>query len=238
MKPTILFQDQFLLILNKPSELHSVVSPKQDNPTLANWLVTHFPECAAAAPKPGDGGLVQRLDFETSGCILAAKTRTVWELLFRQLKDEQVKKEYCALIEGELTAAVEVNSYLGSPHRGAKKIKVYLRRPAKNQRALPAHTIFQPRCYQRRANATLVTVTAHRAHRHQIRAHAAHIAHPLLGDALYGSKKRLEGLFPDGTEIPAFLLHAARVAFLHPISGLPLAVEAPLPPLINAFLAG
>lgn len=182
---------------------------------------------------------MNRLDYETSGILIAAKTRACWQALHQQIMEGAIYKSYLALVEGEFPASITLENYLGAPNRRAQRIRVYERQPPGRERALPARTEFFRLRHLPALGASLVKAVAHTARRHQIRAHAGHLGHPLVGDALYGSPRSLRDLLPPSEptdEIPLFLLHAGEVRFEHPILRTPLTVTAPPPGLLARFL--
>lgn len=232
----VLWCDQHLFVLNKPPLLHSVLLPRQyANPpwpaSMATMLLTEDAACAGVSPHPGDGGLVQRLDFETSGVILGARSAMAWSRVHELLKSGQLEKSYLVLLEGRLESTRAVSAPLGSPRRRAKKVRVYESRTRKGDRAQPASTHFQPLAWIESQNATLVRAAAPTARRHQVRAHAAAMGHPLLGDRLYGSTRPLASSPEPSPQYPAppFLLHAEQISFRHPFGGAFVEVFAPLP---------
>lgn len=198
--------------------------PSGGGASVADLLLADSPDLAHVARSPLDAGLIQRLDYETSGVLLGAKTRPVWEALFSALIEGAIKKTYVALVEGRCEHAASLGSYIGSPHRGAQKMKVYEKEPARSARALWGETTFMPLSYDSATDTSLVLASASPARRHQIRAHAAHLGHPLVGDTLYGSRHKLESF---GVHHRAFFLHAWRVSFTHPVSKHTIEIERP-----------
>jgi 23S rRNA pseudouridine1911/1915/1917 synthase len=218
-----LYRDNDIFALDKPSGIHSVKLPAGGGTSLADLLLEHDPRLAQASRSPLDAGLAQRLDYETSGVILGAFNRAAWTALFDALMSGTISKHYVALVEGELTHEKSVSSYIGSPHRGAQKMKIYTAEPPASARALPGTTTFTPIRFLSEHNATIAQASASPARRHQVRAHAAFCGHPLLGDSLYGSSRQLRDLC--ATE-RGFFLHAWRLSLKHPISGEDLKIES------------
>jgi 23S rRNA-/tRNA-specific pseudouridylate synthase len=210
---TFLYEDSEIFALYKPPGVHSVRLPEGGGMSVADALARHDPSLIDVSPHPGDCGLIQRLDLETSGVLLGAKNRVAWERLFHSLLQGAIKKTYVALVEGELQEQLAFSSYIGSPHRGARKVKVYEKEPAKSARALFGTTIFTPIHRASQKATTLVTAQASPARRHQIRAHAAYCERPLVGDSLYGATTSLNGLT---TKPRQFFLHAWKLEFNHP----------------------
>ena len=213
---TFLYDDSDTFAVYKPAGVHSVRLPEGGGVSVADALAKHDATLIHAAPRPGDCGLIQRLDLETSGVLLGAKNRAMWELLFKALLQGDIKKTYVAFVEGALRERTTFSSYIGTPHRGARKVKVYEKEPAKSARALLGTTVFSPLEKPCPNGMSLVVAEASPARRHQVRAHAAYLNHPLVGDALYGATTSLAGMTRQTRE---FFLHAWEVRFVHPRTG-------------------
>jgi 23S rRNA-/tRNA-specific pseudouridylate synthase len=229
----IFFEDEHLLVLNKPAMLHSVALPNGGGPSLAALLCEYLPGIENVSRKPEDGGLVQRLDFETSGAIIAAKTKIIWEKLFEALKAGEIEKSYLAVLEGKFSGQKELHTFIGSRSRRGDRVRVFEEEPRAKMRAQRAHSIFSAKNYLSKINATLVKISAPSAHRHQVRAHAGFLGHPLVGDEIYGSTRTLIQLFASfeatPAELPTFLLHAALISFTHPATKEKITFDVPLP---------
>lgn len=225
----IIYEDSWLIVINKPSGLHSVDQKKSTENTLASLLKKHYKDISKASPRPEDGGLVQRLDKETSGLILAARNSQVWQNLFKMLSEGKIKKSYLALVEGKAQKVKIVEAAIGSPYRSAQKVRVYKNSTFKEKRILPAKSKFILQNYYKSQNVSLIEAFAPTARRHQIRAHCAFEKMPLVGDSLYGSKRKLSEIFPDNDSLPKFFLHAWRISFIHPESNKEMSFEAKIP---------
>jgi 23S rRNA pseudouridine1911/1915/1917 synthase len=181
--------------------------------------VGRFPELAAVGPQPREGGLVHRLDTDTSGLLLAARTDAAHAMLRAQFSARTVDKGYLALAAGELHAGGEIALPLAhDPRDPSRMMAISDPDYAEAHAARPAVTRFMP--IERRAGLTLLEVEIPTGVMHQIRAHLAFIGHPLAGDALYGGP-----LVPG---LDRHFLHAARLAFAHP-DGSRVRYESPLP---------
>jgi 23S rRNA pseudouridine1911/1915/1917 synthase len=187
--------------------------------TAANALVGRFPELAGVGPAPREGGLVHRLDTDTSGLLLAARTDAAHATLRAQFAARTVEKGYLALVKGELHAGGEIDVPLAHDAADGRKVRAASDPEwAEAHAARPAVTRFTP--VERRGGFTLVEVEIATGVLHQIRAHLAFIGHPVAGDALYG-----------GPELPGLsrhFLHASRLAFAHPDGARP-RFDSPLP---------
>ena len=221
--PLFLLSDPDLFAVYKPPGMHSVKIPEDGGYSLADELIAYDPELSIVSRSSLDGGLVQRLDFGTSGVLLGAKNRPTWDALYEALSAGKIEKSYVALVEGEVSESITVSTLIGSPHRGAKKMRIYSSPPTPPVRALPGTTVFTPIKHLPQFDMTLVQAEASPARRHQIRAHAAHIGHPLVGDLLYGSRRTIGALCASPRD---FFLHAWRLKFKHPKSGETIEVES------------
>jgi 23S rRNA pseudouridine1911/1915/1917 synthase len=217
----VLYEDATLLVINKPAGL--VVHPAAGNPrgTLLNALLYHCPRLSQL-PR---GGIVHRLDKETSGLLVVAKTLPAQNALVQQLQARTVKREYRAIVQGLLTAGGTVDQPIG--RHPLQRLRMAVLASGK-----PAITHY--RILQRFRGHTYLQVKLETGRTHQIRVHLAHLRHPLLGDPLYGGRPK----FPPGATpalreaIQGFrrqALHAARLELIHPTHAKPLAWEAPLP---------
>jgi 23S rRNA pseudouridine1911/1915/1917 synthase len=214
----IIFEDPFLCVLNKPSGIHSVNLSAEDKaePSIASLLIQYDPAFEIASLKPQDGGLINRLDFETSGAIIAAKDRATWNFLFEEQRNQRINKTYLALVDGEICDKISIETWIYSRYRSSQKVSV---EPANNrqpERSQLATTEFFPLKFLPNKRLTLVRALAHAARRHQIRAHAAYLGHPLIGDELYGSTRNLKDVISLKQTNPGFALHAHTLSFRHP----------------------
>ena len=213
---TTIFEDNYLLIVNKPALLHSTKGAEESS--LAEEILKKYPTLVHASQRPEDGGLVNRLDYETSGLVLVAKTRYIWDQLFEALKKHQIHKEYLALVEGQVKRFLYLDGFLGSRHRGSKKVSYS---NYETPRCLAFETEITPVAFYPETQQTLVRAVAHRAARHQIRLSCAHLGHPLVADSLYGAQAQ--------TAIPHFVLHAEKIKFTHPETKKVIEFESALP---------
>ena len=197
-----------VLVLAKPAHLPSVSLRGDGGDSLAARLAARFPECVAIG-RPGESGLVHRLDTGTSGLLLAARTPEAYAALRAQFRGHAVGKEYLALVAGVLAAPVRIDTPIGQHQHTRRRMRaVATEAPARRYAPRPACTDVRPeRAF---ATATLVRASTSTGIRHQIRVHLASIEHPLLNDPLYGSHV-LDGL--DG-----FLLHATAIDWRDPLS--------------------
>jgi 23S rRNA pseudouridine1911/1915/1917 synthase len=235
----VLHEDRDLVVLDKAAGM--VVHPARGSPhsTVVNALLGRLaaagPEAgarrrapAASAPDLPRLGLVHRLDKDTSGCLVVAKTEAALAALQAQWKGRTVEKVYLALCHGALAPEGRLDTPYGRHPRDRTRFT------SRGQAARRAVTDW--RVLERfGAGASLAEVLLHTGRTHQIRVHLAEAGHPLLGDALYGGTRREARLPPESPvrraaeAIGRQALHAARLAFDHPRTGKRVVFEAPLP---------
>lgn len=206
----IVYEDDALLVINKPAGL--VVHPGAGSPdgTMLNALLFHDPQLAAV-PR---AGIVHRLDKDTTGLLVVARTLQAHTELVRQLQVRSMKREYEAVVCGVLTAGGTVDAPMGRHPRDRVKMAVVAQ-------GKPAVTHY--RVLQRFETLTHVRCQLESGRTHQIRVHMAHIGHPLLGDALYGARLRLPKQAEESTrkllqQFPRQALHAAQLGLVHPVT--------------------
>jgi len=222
----IRFEDSDLLVIDKPPGVHSVELPRGGGEAIATTLKARYPEIAAASEKPEDGGLIHRLDFDTSGLLIAAKNRAAWSTLRAALQRGAIEKLYLAVVDGEAPSTLTIEGWIGSSSRTASTVRVFAQQPRQKFRALPAKTCFERLGFSAKDDFSVVRAIAPTARRHQIRAHAAASGFPLTGDSAYGSRRSLPTALTDGR---SFFLHAYTVSFPHPITGVRQTVSLPMP---------
>ena len=218
----VVFEDAHLLVIDKPAGL--VVHPGSGNRagTMMNALLHHAPQLAEI-PR---AGIVHRLDKDTSGLLVVAKTLAAQTHLVRQLQARTVSRRYLALAEGIVAGDGIVDAPIG-------RHPVHRTRMAVVSGGREARTRYAVR--ERLAAATLLECRLETGRTHQIRVHLASIGHPLVGDPVYGKRKsgdaRLQGFHRQA-------LHAWRLALVHPDSGVRMEWESPLPDDLASLLEG
>ena len=219
----ILYEDEVLLVLNKPPGL--VVHPASGNETLTlvNALLHHCRGQLSGIGGVARPGIVHRLDKDTSGCMVVAKNDETHLALSSQFASRKVEKVYHAIVCGEMArdhGDIRAAIARHSSHRKCMAVDEEFGREA--------HTSY--RVLERLRQATLAEASLHTGRTHQIRVHFKFLGYPLVGDATYGHRQnqRLEEL--TGYEAPRQMLHAFQLAFIHPRTGRRLNSEAPRPP--------
>ena len=218
----IVHEDAAVLVLAKPAGL--VVHPGSGNwsGTMMNALLAHAPHLATL-PR---AGIVHRLDKDTSGLLVVAKTLAAQTHLVRQLQAHTVKREYLALVHGRIARAGKVEAPIG-------RHPVQRTRMAVAARGKPAVTHYE--VLQHFAHATLLRCRLETGRTHQIRVHMQSLGHPLVGDPVYGKNRRSAD--PALGAFPRQALHAGRLEFQHPASGKTVAWEIPPPADMRELIA-
>lgn len=212
---SIVYEDEALIVIDKPAGL--VVHPGAGNRdrTLANALLHHAPQLAAVAR----AGIVHRLDKDTSGLLVVAKSEAAQRELVRQLQERTVHREYLALVHGAIVHGGDIDAPIGRhPIRRTSMAVV-----ATGKRAVTHYEV-----RQRFAECTLLGCRLETGRTHQIRVHFAEIRHPLVGDPVYGRRH--------GIAFHRQALHAWRLGLDHPVTKRPMRWESPLPADFAALL--
>ena len=219
----VIYLDAEVIVIDKQAGL--VVHPGAGHRagTLANALIHHFPEVALVGCEERPG-IVHRLDKDTSGVMVVARTPRAYSDLVNQFKRRVVWKTYLGLAWGRVSAPEGKLSWpLGRHPKQGNKISILARSPKK------AETFFQvQRAF---ADTTLLEIRPVTGRTHQIRVHMATAGHPIVGDPIYGRKK-------EPREFPRLFLHAHTLSFIHPGTGERLTFASPLPPDLEAVIKG
>jgi 23S rRNA pseudouridine1911/1915/1917 synthase len=220
----VVFEDTSLLVIDKPAGL--VVHPGSGNRdgTLLNALLHHAP-ALHALPR---AGIVHRLDKDTSGLLVVAKTLEAQTSLVRQLQARSVKRDYLALAIGSTPATGSVQAPIGRHPTARTRMAVVA-----SGRAATTHY----RTLRRGNGWALLECSLETGRTHQIRVHLHSIGHPLIGDPVYGIRSARPGLAAAARIFPRQALHAARLALTHPTTGERMSWESPLPDDMVRLLA-
>ncbi len=221
----IVYEDEALIVINKPAGL--VVHPGAGNPqdTLSNALLHHAPELE----KVPRAGIVHRIDKDTTGLLVVARSLVAQKSLVEQLQARAFERHYQALVMGVMTAGGTVDAPIGRHPVNRTRQAVVDESASSGKEAITHY-----RVAERFRAHTRVDVKLETGRTHQIRVHMAHIHYPLVGDPVYGGRLRI----PPGAT-PALeqalrsfkrqALHAASLGFVHPLSGKTVSWEVPLP---------
>ncbi|HWY39993.1 MAG TPA: RluA family pseudouridine synthase [Chthoniobacterales bacterium] len=210
----VLYEDDELIVINKPAGLVVHPGAGQREHTLVNALLHRFPKLSGIGGKQRPG-IVHRLDKETSGCLVVAKTDEAHRRLSAQFAERTVEKVYLALVAGKLRkSAGTIEEKIGRHPVHRQRMSVASRR---GRAAKTAYRVLNSS-----TEMSLVECRLHSGRTHQIRVHLHHLGHPVLGDKVYGGKL--------ARAFPRQLLHAWKLAFEHPRTGEWKKFEAPAPP--------
>ncbi|HXG52129.1 MAG TPA: RluA family pseudouridine synthase [candidate division Zixibacteria bacterium] len=225
----IVYEDGDLVVLDKPAGLDTHGFSGRDTRTLASFLAARRPETQNAGGNRWESGLIHRLDRETSGLIVAAKTRAAYQALRTAFATRRVRKRYWALVSGKTPARGRISYPLAHAPRDSRRMVAIVPggRQLTGRKRWPAVTRY--RVAARFRDATLLRVEMETGVTHQIRAHLAAIGHPIVGDRTYG-----------GAEHPALgrhFLHAFELELPHPSTGKRLTVRSPLPADLEEFVS-
>lgn len=215
----IVYEDKELVVVNKPQGMVVHPSAGHSSGTLVNALLYHIKDLSSINDviRPG---IVHRIDKDTSGLLVVAKTNRAHESLAAQLKEKTTLRKYAALVHGVIPhERGTIDAPIGRSKENRQKQAV-----VKDGKAAVTHF----KVLERFARFTLIECQLETGRTHQIRVHMQYIGHPLAGDPVYGPRKTLAG---NGQ-----FLHAAALGFKHPVSGEWLEFEAPLPPVFRDTL--
>ena len=250
----IVYEDETVLVVNKPPGLVTHPAPGHWDGTLVNAILWHLEQGSRAQPEQGGvpprAGIVHRLDKDTSGLLLVAKTESAHQLLSRQLKVRHIHRNYLAVVEGHLpldagTVVVPIGRHLVHRklmtvrHLGGRTAVTHYRvlkrglaqdfKPEIHPKPItqPSKSITGLRSDHASAFAyTILHLALETGRTHQIRVHMAHVGHPIFGDTTYGQHP---GSFWSSVGIARQLLHAYHLIFQHPVEHRTISVVAPVP---------
>ncbi len=241
LEPNVLFENKDFIIINKPAGLlvHGVFDkhgPKHSESTLIDWLLKKYPETREVGdPSPEEmirqqrGGIVHRLDRETSGVMIIARNQKSFEYLKKLFQDKKVQKTYLALVWGRVKDKAGTINKPISIKDGSVKRTVF-----KGKMTREAITDYKVKKYltDGKNEFTLLEVMPKTGRTHQIRVHLSSIGHPVVGDKLYG-KKNIENR---KLNIDRHFLHAQKIQFA--FGKRQHLIEAPLPPELRSVISG
>jgi 23S rRNA pseudouridine1911/1915/1917 synthase len=221
----ILYEDSDVVVIDKAAGMVVHAGAGHDTGTLVNALLHHFGTLSSINCDDVRPGIVHRIDKETSGVLVVARTDKAHQSLAAQFHDRTVEKTYLALVYGEM------------PEKEGRVLRPIARDPVRRTRMTTRlgtgrSALTQYRVLERIGRFNLLEVKIGTGRTHQIRVHLSSIGHPIVGDRLYGAPRRLPG-FPD---FERFYLHAHRLGFESPSSGERITIESPLPQEFSALL--
>lgn len=205
----VIYEDEFLLIVNKPAHLKVHPDQKEDINTLCNRVANYYLENQIYYPVR----YLHRLDEDTTGLVIFCKCQLLQAYLDKQLATKKIRRNYLAFVEGKVKDKEihTIETYLGRDRHQSNKMRV----ANKGQLAITHYQLIQ-RC----KNNSLLKCSLETGRTHQIRVHLASIHHPIIGDELYGNSSDL---------IQRQALHAYEIEMIHPIKQIPLKITIPLP---------
>jgi pseudouridine synthase, RluA family len=216
----IVFEDEHIIVINKPKGMVVHPAPGNKSGTLVNALLFHCGERLSGIGGVARPGIVHRIDKNTSGLLVCAKTNLAHQSLSEQMKDHNVSRIYDAVVYGKIEDDGTVDAPIGRNQKDRKKMSVVLG-------GREAVTHYEPVCQLNRFTHICCRLETGRTH--QIRVHMAHIGHPVAGDDVYGPKKVIKNL--DGQ-----CLNASQLSFTHPKTGKAVTFTVPLPEYFTEFI--
>jgi 23S rRNA pseudouridine1911/1915/1917 synthase len=227
LKIQIVEEDSSFLVVEKPSGIPSHPLKPSETGTLIQGVLAAFPEIAGVGDLKREPGLVHRLDTDTSGLVLVARTEAALRFFREEFRMRRVEKEYLALVLGEVKGEGKIEVPIAHHPKNKRKMKVVPEGISK-EKGRQAVTFYSvEKSY---SDATLLKVRIPTGVRHQIRVHLASLGHPIVGDPLYGGeevkRERLDRIF----------LHASRLAFRHPVTMKRVECRSSLPEDLKKFL--
>jgi len=217
----ILYEDEYLLVINKPSGLVVHPAPSVKEPTLVDWLI-HKGISLSTISGEERHGIVHRIDKETTGALVVAKDNKTHEKLSEQLQDKSMGRYYLALIDCPLKDEIAVNKPIGRNPKNRLMMSVV-------PEGKSAKTAFV-KLTQSKHDVELIAAKLFTGRTHQIRVHLNTLGRHILGDDLYGFKTKRE-------KIPRVFLHAYLLYLIHPVTGKRVEFTAPLFDDMNTYLA-
>jgi len=224
----ILYEDEDIIVINKPSDIVVHPAPGHYSGTLVNALLYHCPGL------PGIGGeirpgIVHRLDKDTSGVLVVAKNDASLTSLAFQFRERKIRKNYLALVHGIMEQdSGSIALPIGRHPSERKKMSVLTRKPRMAETSWEVAERFN--------TATLIRIDLKTGRTHQIRVHCAAIRHPVVGDLVYGGRANLSAKSNGKKPVPyglisakRHMLHAWRIKLIHPVSKIIMEFEAPVP---------
>jgi 23S rRNA pseudouridine1911/1915/1917 synthase len=232
---TVLYQDEALLVLDKPWGIHTAPLRRGETGTLLDMVIGAFPEVASLPGlKAVEPGLVHRLDRDTSGVVVVARTPQAFDELRALFASGRAHKGYlagCATIDEDSPESLRIESRFAPYGKGRTMVRVVLEQEASPRAVRRKLYTTEARVLSRAPGRVLLLTRIDRGFRHQIRAHLSFLGYPILGDPLYGAP------LPEG--FPARMyLHARDIELVHPVTKKVFCVSSPLPQEFDTLFPG
>jgi len=226
---SIVYEDEDLVVVNKPAGMTVHVGAGVKSGTLVNALLHHV-RTLSSAGDPTRPGIVHRLDKMTSGLVVVAKNDVAHRQLAEQFKSRSVHKTYVLLVHGRMKSeAGQITKAVGRDPVRRTRMKVGGIRPRE--------AVTRYKVIRRFADFTLAEAHPETGRTHQIRVHFAALGHPIVGDTTYGAPGKLRAGGREVATLPRTFLHAGSLEFQHPRTQRTVSLAAPLPPELLRFLA-
>ncbi|MBI2624561.1 RluA family pseudouridine synthase [Candidatus Parcubacteria bacterium] len=232
MKLAIIADTPDYIVVDKPTDVLTHPTSRHEPDTLIAAVLNRYPEISSVGDSPNRPGLVHRLDRDTSGVLIVARTQPTFELLKRLFATRQIKKTYLALVHGIVrNDKGSVDLAIGRSTRDSVRRVTALSRAAKDLKSARTRFRVLQRLTAGKTDFTLLEISPETGRTHQIRVHLAHLGHPVAGDELYRQKRAIP---PPG--LKRLFLHALRLEIPFPEGKK--TFESPLPPELQATLSG
>lgn len=226
----IVFEDEHLIVVNKPAGLVVHPAAGHSDGTLVNALLHHCRGKLSGIGGVQRPGIVHRIDRDTSGLLVVAKTDKAHEGLARLFAAHDIERRYLAVVAGHPTPpAGTIRTQIGRSTTNRKKMAVLPEGKGK-------HAVTHYRTVEQFKDAALVECRLETGRTHQVRVHMAHIGNPLIGDSTYNNRRKAFKFGPNQSYFERQALHAVSLGFIHPVTGEKLGFESRLPEDIQLLL--
>jgi 23S rRNA pseudouridine1911/1915/1917 synthase len=222
---SVVYEDDHVLVVDKPAGMVVHPGAGRSGGTLAAAILAHAPATAGVGG-PRRPGIVHRLDKDTSGLLVVAKTAHAYDELVEQLSARTVTRRYLAVVHGRVRASESVVDAPIGRHP-SNRVKMAIRPAGRGKRAITRYRVLE-----RFANFTVLEVRLETGRTHQIRVHLASLGHPVVGDEVYGKPRSRAPVELDG-----YALHATALAFVHPVFRKLIECTAPIPERMERLLS-